>query len=115
MQATPERTPTRGRPALTEHHAIDELRDDASSRKKFLKMTGGAGAAGALSLLIAACGGSDKKNTAASSGEAETQAAKPNVGGDVEIVNYALTLEYLEADFYRQVLDSRVIKDAKVG
>src|SRR3954452_3119036 len=95
--------------------ALDELRDDASSRKKFLKMTGGAGAAGALSLLIAACGGNDKKNAAASGGDADTQAAKPKVGGDVEIVNYALTLEYLEADFYRQVLDSGAIKDAKLG
>jgi rubrerythrin len=90
--------------------ALDELRDDASSRKKFLKMTGGAGAAGALSLLIAACGGSDKKDTTTTSSSADTK-----TGGDVEIVNYALTLEYLEADFYRQVLASGVIKDPKVG
>jgi rubrerythrin len=97
--------------------ALGELRDDASSRKKFLKMTGGAGAAGALSLLIAACGGSDKKDTTStSSAEADTQSkSSSKTGGDVEIVNYALTLEYLEAEFYKQVLDSGVIKDAKVG
>jgi rubrerythrin len=93
--------------------ALDELRDDPSSRKKFLKMTGGAGAAGALSLLIAACGGGKDKTT--STPAADTQASKPQAGGDVAIVNYALTLEHLEADFYRQVLDSGVIKDAKVG
>jgi rubrerythrin len=92
--------------------ALDELRDDPSSRKKFLKMAGGAGAAGALSLLLAACGKDDKK-TATTSQQADTTPREK--GGDVEIVNYALTLEYLEADFYRQVLDSGVIKDPKVG
>jgi len=96
--------------------ALDELRDDASSRKKFLKMTGGAGAAGALSLLIAACGGSDKNTTTSSPGaDTQSQSSSKKTGGDVEIVNYALTLEYLEAEFYKEVLDSGVIKDPKVG
>ena len=35
--------------------------------------------------------------------------------GDLEILNYALTLEYLEADFYKQVIDSGIVKDPKVG
>jgi rubrerythrin len=96
---------------LTEHHALDELRDDAGSRKKFLKMTGGAGAAGALTLLIAACGGSSGKKDTTRPASADA----PKTGGDVEIVNYALTLEYLESEFYKEVLDSGVIKDAKVG
>jgi rubrerythrin len=96
--------------------ALDELRDDPSSRKKFLKMAGGAGAAGALSLLLAACGKDDKKTGSAAGGAAaaDTQASTAKPGGDVEIVNYALTLEYLEADFYRQVIDSGVITNAKV-
>ena len=34
---------------------------------------------------------------------------------DLEILNYALTLEYLEADFYAQVIDSGMVKDPKVG
>src|SRR3954449_319003 len=89
--------------------ALSELRDDATSRKKFLRMAGGAGAASALTALLAACG-KDEKAAKATSSSADTK-----TGGDVEIVNYALTLEYLEADFYRQVLDSGAIKDAKVG
>jgi rubrerythrin len=36
-------------------------------------------------------------------------------GGDVEILNFALTLEYLEADFYKQVVAAGVIKDKKVA
>jgi rubrerythrin len=92
--------------------ALDELRDDPSSRKRFLKMAGGAGAAGALSVLLAACGKDDKK-AATTSQQADTTPREKS--GDVDIVNYALTLEYLEADFYRQVLDSGVIKDPKVG
>jgi len=89
--------------------ALSELRDDATSRKKFLRMAGGAGAASALTALLAACGKDDKTaKTTSSSADTKT-------GGDVEIVNYALTLEYLEAEFYRQVLASGVIKDAKVG
>ncbi len=33
--------------------ALDELTKDASSRKRFLSMVGGAGAAGALALFVA--------------------------------------------------------------
>jgi hypothetical protein len=33
--------------------------------------------------------------------------------GDIDIVNYALTLEYLEADFYKQAIDSGAITDKK--
>ena len=46
-------------------------KDDPSSRKRFLRMVGGAGAAGALGVLLAACGG-DKKDTTTSS-QADTQ------------------------------------------
>ena len=55
-----------GETARTEPAALDELRDDPQSRARFLKMVGGAGAAGALSLLIAACGGDDDKDSGSS-------------------------------------------------
>ena len=99
--------------------ALDELaREDAGSRAQFLKIAGGAGAAGALAIFMAACGGDDEEPSgggasgdSGSSGGGGGKASK----GDLAIVNYALTLEYLEADFYQQVLDSGEVKDKKVG
>ncbi|MGH2839116.1 MAG: ferritin-like domain-containing protein [Thermoleophilaceae bacterium] len=98
-------------PARTEPGALDELREDPQSRARFLKMVGGAGAAGALSLLIAACGDDDDDDSGAST----TSTEKPSASkGDLEIVNYALTLEYLEADFYDQVVRSGEVTDKKI-
>ncbi len=92
--------------------ALRELADDPSSRKRFFKMLGGAGAVSAATVLIAACG-DDKKTTTTSAAAGTTPEA--DNAGDLEIVNYALTLEYLEATFYQEVLDSGVIKDKKIG
>jgi rubrerythrin len=85
--------------------ALRELADDSSSRKRFLRMMGGAGAASAFAIFIAACGGDDDQTSSA----ATTKKAPP--GRDLEIVQYALTLEHLETDFYNAVIDSGVIKD----
>jgi len=92
--------------------ALEELQRDDSSRKRFLKMVGGAGAAGALAIFVAACG-DDDEDEGASSGERKSTAAGGHTS-DAEIVNYALTLEYLEADFYQQVIDSGEITDRKI-
>jgi rubrerythrin len=92
--------------------ALRELADDPSSRKRFFKMLGGAGAVSAAAALLAACG--DDDDGSASGGTAERTVTTP-AGGDLEIVNYALTLEYLEADFYAQVIDAGIIKDRKVA
>ncbi len=73
------------------------------------------GAASALGFLIAACGDDDRNpggTGAATPATMESESA--DATGDIEIVNYALTLEYLEADFYRQVIASGEIKDPKV-
>ena len=93
--------------------ALDQLaREDAGSRAQFLKMVGGAGAAGALAIFVAACGGDDEEESTPSGGGGSSGGGAK---GDIAIVNYALTLEYLESDFYQQVLDSGEIKDPKVG
>ena len=99
--------------------AVAELRDDAASRKSFLRLAG-TGAAGSLALLIAACGSDDSttSGTTPSGSESPPEASPSGQGaagesaaGDLEILNYALTLEYLEADFYAQVIDSGLVKD----
>jgi rubrerythrin len=89
-----------------------QVQHDAATRKRFLKMVGGAGATGALGLLLAACGGDDGK---AGSGAATTTTAKASTSSDLAIVNYALTLEYVEADFYDQAVQSGEIKDRAVA
>ena len=106
--------------------AVEELANDDYKRRKFLKMVGGTGAAGALSMLIAACGGTSTTSTSngttapttSGGGSKPTSAsgAPPAAtfgAGDLGIVNYALTLEYLEADFYQQVLASGLFKGSK--
>jgi rubrerythrin len=88
--------------------ALEELRDDPSSRKRFLKAVGGAGAASALGVFLAACGekkvettpGGSNPNTAA--GVGTDQYGK----GDLGIARFALTLEYVEVDFYKQAVAS---------
>jgi rubrerythrin len=103
-------------PETTDGSAVQELAADPSSRKKFLRAVGGGGAAAALGVLIAACG--DDKKSSSSSDDAATTAAPASSGGmkgDIKIVNYALTLEYLEAQFYADVIESGVIKDPAVG
>ena len=87
--------------------AMEELSRDPSDRKRFLRMVGGAGAAGAFSLFLAACGDDEKDSAATTERSAPARRAG---GGDVEIVNYALTLEYVEADFYDKVAASGLFR-----
>jgi hypothetical protein len=91
--------------------ALAELSQDPASRKKFLRMMGGAGAAGAFSILVAACGGSDDEASSATAAPAKKEA---KASADLAIVNYALTLEYLEADFYAKVARSGLFKGAQL-
>jgi rubrerythrin len=95
--------------------AIETLRADPSSRKAFLRSLGGGAAAASLTLALAACG--EKKAGGNQIGGAGVATAAYGQG-DAGIVNFALALEYLEADFYKQAvqsgnLDGRALELAK--
>lgn len=92
--------------------ALRELADDPSSRKRFFKMLGGAGAVSAFSVALAACGDDDKSSSDATP---VAKSAADSNKSDLDILNYALTLEYLEADFYAKTIASGLVKDPKVG
>jgi rubrerythrin len=94
--------------------ALRELADDPSSRKRFFKMLGGAGAVSAATVILAACGDDDTSSSSASGGTTAATAEMDNTS-DLKILNYALTLEFLEADFYKQVIASGLVKDAKLA
>src|SRR5262249_25394675 len=84
---------------------------DPVSRRRFLALSGGTGAAGAL---LAACGGGNSTTTA-STAAAGSDALAQFGKGDLGIVNYALTLEYLEAAFYADVIKSGLFKGSDLA
>jgi hypothetical protein len=83
--------------------ALEKLRDDQASRKAFLRTLGGGAGAASLTLALAACG--KKKAGGNQVGGAGVGTAQYGQG-DAGIVNFALSLEYLEADFYRLAIES---------
>jgi hypothetical protein len=93
--------------------AVEELARDPASRKRFFKMMG-AGGAGAFALFLAACGSDDKKTSSGTTATSSSSSSSSGGNGDLKIVNYALTLEYLEADFYAKVVKSGLFKGSQL-
>ena len=115
---------------------VERLARDDVARKRFLKMAGkGVGSAAiatSLGAFIAACGSSSSSSSTAAAaakgtsgtttGGATTSGATTMsssstsaMSGDLVIVNYALTLEYLETEFYAKVAKSGLFKGATLS
>ena len=91
--------------------AVARAVKDPVSRRKFMALTGGSAAAAAF---LAACGsdsGTTTTTAAKSGGGSETEQFGK---GDIGILNYALTLEYLETAFYSDVIKSGLFKGAEL-
>ncbi len=90
---------------------VERLVRDDSDRKRFLKMAGGAGAASFGAFVLAACGGSKSSTgatTAAPAASTGTSSSASANRTDIGILNYALTLEYLETEFYAKVIEAKL-------
>lgn len=92
--------------------AIARLASDPVSRRKFMTITGGSTA---LAAFLAACGSDSGTTTSTTTqGGSGTSETEQFGKGDIGILNYALTLEYLETAFYADVIKSGLFKGAEL-
>ncbi len=97
-----------------EANALSRVAKDPVSRRKFIALGGGSAAAA----FLVACGSDSDSTTttAAGSGGGTEPVIEEQFGkGDVGILNYALTLEYLEAAFYADVVKSGLFKGSDLA
>jgi rubrerythrin len=89
---------------------VERLVRDDVDRKRFLKMVGAGGAASFGAFVLAACGSSSSSSSSSTSSAATAATATTTSSstGDIGILNYALTLEYLESEFYAKVIAAKL-------
>jgi len=94
--------------------AVARAVGDPVSRRRFMALSGGSAA---IAGFLAACGSSGTTttmNTSTKSAPADSETEQFGKG-DVGILNYALTLEYLETAFYADVVKSGLFKGADLA
>ena len=97
---------------------LDEMLVNPVSRRAFLARMTAAGLGAAAVALLAGCGGGSSSKTGSSGGALNSFADPTNFPGipgsseNTVVLNYALTLETLEADLYRQAINIAAGKPA---
>jgi rubrerythrin len=93
---------------------VERLVRDDVDRKRFLKMAGSAGAVSFGAFVLAACGSSKSSTSSSTPATTTATSSASATTTDIGILNYALTLEYLETEFYAKVLAAKLFT-GKVG
>lgn len=98
-----------------EANALSRMANDPVSRRKFIALGGGSAAAAFLVACGSDSGSTTTTATGSGSGSTEPVIEEKFGRGDVGILNYALTLEYLETAFYADVVKSGLFKGSDLA